>query len=156
MAAKNLVIDTSVASAATERITLDRTSKNCCDFLKEVLACDHRFVMTPSIKTEWDQHQSAFSRKWRLAMIARKRVTLINVEANERLREEFDAIASDKIVISRDEKARIPFTKAAISIYALRDIAWINPDKAEETPIEWLRSGANAEPERLLGSRRKL
>lgn len=177
MAAKNLVIDTSVASAATERITLDRTSKNCCDFLKEVLACDHRFVMTPSIKTEWDQHQSAFSRKWRLAMIARKRVTLINVEANKRLREEFDAIAStdkdreamwkdsmlieaaiasDKIVISRDEKARIPFTKAAISIHLLRAIAWINPDKAEETPIEWLRSGANADPERLLGFRRKL
>jgi hypothetical protein len=66
------------------------------------------------------------------------------------------AIASDKIVISRDEKARIPFTKAAISIHLLRAIAWINPDKAEETPIEWLRSGANADPERLLGFRRKL
>jgi hypothetical protein len=33
----------------------------------------------------------------------------------------------------------------------LKAIAWINPDKPEESPIAWLKCGANPEPERLLG-----
>jgi hypothetical protein len=169
---KSLVIDASVASAATERITPDRTPKNCCDFLKTVLDCHHRLVMTPDLKTEWDRRQSAFSRKWRSSMIARKRLDYHNIGANESLRERIDAIAetdkdrkamgkdyilieaaiaADKIVISRDEKARNPFQKSAINIRELQNIAWVNPDKPEEDPIEWLKSGANLNSKRLLG-----
>jgi len=178
MIAKKLVIDTSVASAATERITPDRTSKSCCDFLKTVLVldCHHRLVMTPDLKTEWDRHQSAFSRKWRLSMIAKKRFDYLNIGADESLRTRIEAIAetdkdrkamekdyilieaaiaSDKVVISRDQKARVPFQKAAIRIRELQNIAWINPDKPDENPIEWLKSGANPDAERLLGFSKK-
>jgi hypothetical protein len=173
MVGKSLVIDISVASAATERITLDLTSKNCCDFLKAILDCEHHFVMTPDIKDEWDRHQSIFARKWRLKMLGMKRVAILPVEANQKLRARLDAIAktdneraamlkdcllieaaiaSDKTVISRDERARIPFKQAAIAgIRELQNIVWVNPDKPEETPIEWLKSGANPESERLLG-----
>jgi len=174
MIAKNLVIDASVACAATERITLDQTSKNCCDFLKAVLDSkyDHCLVMTPSIKEEWNSWQSTFTRKWRLAMIAKKRVKPLNIQANHDLRARLDAIAetdiereamwkdiilieaaiaTDKIIISRDEKARNPFQKSAISIKELREILWANPDKPEENAIEWLKQGANPDIERLLG-----
>jgi hypothetical protein len=62
------------------------------------------------------------------------------------------AIATDQTIISRDEKARSPFKKAAIAgIKEIQNIAWINPDKSEESPIEWLKSGANPDVERLLG-----
>jgi hypothetical protein len=172
MAAKSLVIDTSVASAATERITPDKSSKNCCDILKAILASKHHLVMTSGIKVEWDQHQSAFSRKWRLSMIAKKRLDYLNIGADEKLRLRIEAIAqtdkereamekdmilieaaisTDKIIISRDEKARTPFSKAAITIRELKAIAWINPDKPEEGSINWLKSGANLDAERLLG-----
>lgn len=172
MAAKSLVIDTSVASAATERITPDKSSKNCCDILKAILDSKHRLVMTSGIKVEWDQHQSAFSRKWRLSMIAKKRLNYINISINEKLRSRIDeiaqtdkereamwkdyilieaAIATDKIIISRDEKARTPFQKAAIKINELAAIAWVNPDKLEEDSINWLKSGANLDLQRLLG-----
>jgi hypothetical protein len=175
MAAKSIVIDTSVASAATEKTTLDKSSKNCCDVLKAVLDYNFRLVMTPEIKDEWNKHQSTFSRKWRLSMIAKKRLDYLNIGANESLRARIDtiamltdkdreamwkdyilieaAIATDKIIISRDEKARTPFHKAAIMISELKAIAWVNPDKPEEDSINWLRSGANLDAERLLGFR---
>jgi DNA-binding GntR family transcriptional regulator len=65
------------------------------------------------------------------------------------------ALATDKIVVSLDDNtARRFFTLAAQGVEELSElkaIAWVNPDKPEETPISWLKGGANTEPERLLG-----
>lgn len=65
------------------------------------------------------------------------------------------ALATDKIVVSLDDNtARRFFTLAAQGVEELSElkaIAWINPDKPEESPIAWLKCGANPEPERLLG-----
>lgn len=65
------------------------------------------------------------------------------------------ALATDKIVISLDDNtARRFFALAAQGVEELRElkaIAWVNPDKPDERPIEWLKNGAKAEPERMLG-----
>ncbi|PZU93156.1 MAG: hypothetical protein DCE90_17045 [Pseudanabaena sp.] len=65
------------------------------------------------------------------------------------------ALATDKIVISLDDNtARRFFALAAQGVEELSElkaIAWVNPDKPDESPIEWLKNGANAEPERRLG-----
>jgi hypothetical protein len=65
------------------------------------------------------------------------------------------ALSTDKIVVSLDDNtARRFFTLAAQGVEELSElkaIAWVNPDKPEETPIAWLKGGANPEPERLLG-----
>ena len=88
-------------------------------------------------------------------------ILLENLTENQRSQVKKDihlieaALATDKIVVSLDDKtARRFFTQAAHEIEELRElkaIAWINPDKPEETPIAWLKGGANPEPERLLG-----
>ena len=61
------------------------------------------------------------------------------------------AIATDRLVTSRDEKARRLFGCASVAVGQLRQIVWVNPTKADETPIEWLRNGARAEAHRQLG-----
>ena len=65
------------------------------------------------------------------------------------------ALATDKIVVSLDDNtARRFFALAAQGVEELSElkaIAWVNPDKPDESPIEWLKNGANAEPERMLG-----
>ena len=61
------------------------------------------------------------------------------------------ALASDKTVISLDDKtARKLFSQASQNIDEIKEIVWVNPDKSEEKPIEWLMNGALAETERFL------
>lgn len=171
---RHLVIDASVAHASGGEDTTSSTSKNCRDFLKAVLEVCHCVVMTPEIKEEWNNRQSGFAREWRVAMVSRKKLIYCsNIQVNNKLWETIEmiaasdkqhkelvkdlclieaAITTDKTVISLDEKARKLFDKAATQMTELRNIVWVNPDKAEEKPIEWLRNGAKSESDRRLGT----
>lgn len=60
------------------------------------------------------------------------------------------ALATDKIVISLDERVRKLFAKAAEQVNELKDIIWVNPAKPEEQAIIWLENGAEPEIERQL------
>src|SRR5205807_4066463 len=62
------------------------------------------------------------------------------------------ASRADRIVVSMDERVRSYFHEITHRIQILMHIAWVNPCKSEETPLDWLRKGAQAERERLLGS----
>jgi hypothetical protein len=104
------------------------TSKNCHDFLK------NKIYLTD--------------------------VLLDNITDNQRLEVKKDihlieaSLATDKIVVSLDDNtARRFFTQAAKEVEELcelKAIAWVNPDKLEEDSINWLKSGANLDAERLL------
>lgn len=61
------------------------------------------------------------------------------------------AFQADRIVISMDETVRYCFHEITRRIRALKRIAWVNPCKSEEMPIDWLKNGAELERERLLG-----
>jgi ABC-type iron transport system FetAB ATPase subunit len=62
------------------------------------------------------------------------------------------ALATDRRIVSLDENtARKYYTQAAKTIPKLREIVWVNPDKPEEQPIEWLQAGAPADDFRMLG-----
>jgi len=170
---KLLVIDASVARSCGAPNATFPTSKNCRDFLNEVLTVCHRMVLTNDIKEEWDEHQSIYAKKWRSVMVAKKQVVYrLDIVADQTLRDKLDkvaesdrpreamwkdchlleaAIATDKIVISLDEKARNPFDKAAKSIKELQEIMWVNPDKSEENTLVWLSNGAAIEKKRQLG-----
>ena len=65
------------------------------------------------------------------------------------------ALVTDKIVVSRDDTVRELFSLTAHSVGELRSIAWVNPEKEEETLIPWLAKGAKSGRERLLSSRPK-
>ncbi|MEQ8997925.1 MAG: hypothetical protein RID53_15650 [Coleofasciculus sp. B1-GNL1-01] len=173
---KRLVIDASVARSSGGEDATYPTSVHCRDFLQAVLDICHKIVMTSDIKEEWDKHQSIFALRWRRRMVAKgKFVFLKEVSGDKELWDKIDliaatdkqraemfkdvrlleaAIATDKTVISLDDNtARTFFSQAASEINALKDIVWVNPDKVEEeTPIEWLKSGAKPESKRLLAT----
>jgi hypothetical protein len=173
---KRLVIDASVARAAGGEEATNPTAENCRDFLKAVKKICHKLVMTPEIKEEWNEHQSYFAKRWRSSMVAKKKFVyrqdiavdnelwnLIKAYSETEKQQkamEKDlllieaAIATDKIVISLDERVRELFVKAAADIERLKQVAWVNPDvenREEEGAIAWLKNGAEIESQYLLG-----
>ena len=172
---KRLVIDASIARSAGQEDATYPRSVRCRDFLQAVLEISHRVVMTPDIKKEWDKHQSRFAKKWLRQMVAKKKLYACDITLDDELwtqieshaktdkdREAMEkdlllieaAIATDKIVISLDEKVKELFIKAAADIERLKQVAWVNPDvenTEEKGAIAWLKNGAEIESQYLLG-----
>jgi hypothetical protein len=155
-----LVIDACVAGSAGGEEATHPKSKRCRDFFLAVLDICHRVVMTPDIKDEWTEHESNLARTWRRRMVAKKKLEYrADIETNEELWKQIEgtaasdrereamfkdfrlieaALATDKTVISVDERVRILFGQAAGQVPEIRDIVWVNPDRPEEEPVEWL------------------
>jgi hypothetical protein len=110
-------------------------------------------------------------------MTTRGDVIFLDIDASSRLRREIEravaprpvelramrkdyhlleaAMVTDQNVISLDEIVRALFNRAAVSVVALKNIVWVNPDKRVEEPIEWLDKSAKPERKRMLGFRVK-
>jgi len=109
-------------------------------------------------------------------MYARRKVCWIDAPADDELRSKVEQCApnenkreamlkdihlieaasqADKIVISMDEAVRQCFHEATHEIRKLKQIAWVNPCKSKENPLNWLQNGAEPERERLLGYRKE-
>lgn len=166
---RQLVIDADVACSAGE---LEHPISSACRrFLETMLKVRHHLVMTDTIRKEWRSHSSNFSRKWLTRMHARKLVIPIEVDKDETLRVHIGvalnlgqredankdahlieaAIATDRLVTSRDETARRLFRNASVKVRQLQLVVWVNPTKDDEEPIDWLENGAMAEAHRQLG-----
>jgi hypothetical protein len=63
------------------------------------------------------------------------------------------ALRTDRCVVSLDEKARAFFARASRKVAQIRDVVWVNPERMEEKPLDWLENGAQAEEKRMLGFR---
>ena len=166
---RRLVIDADVVHSAGE--TEHPISSACRKFLETVLDARHHVVMTDAILEEWRRHMSRYSRRWRRRMYGRRLVIQIEVNEDEILRGRIDAavhrdqkaivakdvhlieaaIATDRLVTSKDESVRGVFKGASDQVSDLKQIVWVNPTRDEETPIDWLRNGAKAEAHRMLG-----
>jgi len=169
---KRLVVNASVARAAGGKGATASVSINCTEFLETFRdECPHHIVMTPELSEEWNAHQSNFAARWLKSMIARKRFNYIaplqdtalsdKIDTTatgetdiEALRKDFHllhaALATDQTVISLDETIRRLFGRASQQVGEIRNIIWVNPDKAEEQPIVWLQNGAPPEAHRRL------
>jgi hypothetical protein len=107
--------------------------------------------MTPLLRDEWKRHQSLFARAWLAEMTSRAKVEAIADIRNEALRVEAPgtasatkdlhlieaALATDKIVISLDERAR-----AELAVPAAAEVMWIHPVDEGGRVIYWLNKGA--------------
>jgi hypothetical protein len=169
-----LVVDASVASAAGGKTATASAPKLCRDFLstlRDKTGC--RVVMPPTLRDEWEEHMSGFTRVWLRNMTQRGRVIPKDVEPSSRIRREIEraaarkksealalqkdfhlveaAIANDKTVVSLDEEVRRLFKAAARSVTAIQKVVWVNPTNEAEQPLAWLRNGARAESLRMLG-----
>jgi hypothetical protein len=170
-ASRRLIIDADVAQSSGQAAAVDPTSVKCRQFLQSALDICHRVVLTPAILDQWKQHKSRFARAWLSSMWARKKVDRLSPSLDDRLRSAVEsvgmsekhrrvlmndlhlveaAIATDGIVVSRDDTARDLFRAASATLGRLRRIVWVNPaDEAD--PSEWLAKGATAEEGRMLG-----
>lgn len=160
---RRLVVDANVARSAGE--TEHAVSSACRSFLNAITKSEHRVVMTDEIQQEWREHASKYSSRWLTSMYARKLVFRSAVRRDDQFRKRVAqhhrnthdmhlveaATATDRLVASQDERARLEFGTAAVNIRELRRIVWVNPAREAEAPIDWLRSGAVAEASRMLG-----
>jgi hypothetical protein len=165
------VIDASIARAAGSHEATHPTGKLCRDFLQTVRGVCHRMAWNASIKAEWDKHQSAFAKTWFVSMFQMRKVRPISDEPNEDFREAIRlhspdsgvveamlkdahlieaAQATDQRVGALDETVRGHFGRMSATFEALQMIVWANPVAEGEPCLEWLRTGADAEPHRLL------
>lgn len=60
------------------------------------------------------------------------------------------AIATDKIIISLDDKMRDYLSTVIGELPEIKEIMWSNPSKEEEQVIQWLEEGANWDYNRQL------
>ena len=167
---RRLVIDADVVHSAGE--TDHPISSACRRFLETVLDVGHQVVMTDAIMAEWHHHMSRYSRRWRRQMYGRRRVYRIEMqkERDNNMRKRIDravhrdqraivakdvhlieaAIATDRLVTSKDGSARGVFKDASDGVVELKQIVWVNPACANEEPIKWLENGARAEAHRMI------
>ncbi len=166
---KLLIIDASVARSSGEKDAKNPDSKYCREFLNGVLEICHKIVMTPEIRDEWKKHESNFALTWRSSMMQKKKIHILkDISLDHDLWNQVEtvaksdkdrgimikdmlliegAIATDKIIISLDEKVRTLFQQ----VPKISNILWVNPAKPEEKALEWLENGAPIETQRLLG-----
>jgi len=169
--AKQLVVDASVARASGGSDAVHPTAASARNFLKKVLDCSHKAVMTPAILEEWNAHQSKFARSWRKSMVARKILVVTDVVEYQGIRAKVEvsknldvhkaamikdchlidaAMATDKQIISLDDTARGLFAGVAEDFPSIGDVLWINPVERIERVGLWLEGSNKCEEWRLL------
>lgn len=167
---RRLVVDASVTACASEKD--HPVSSACRAFLDEMYTVCHRVVVSPEIVREWQDHFSNFFVVWLGAMQARSKIVRYEPEGSINLEQAMTtegfssleeaavlkdlllveaALQTDKVVISRDERARKLFGRLAKHERALRTLVWVNPVLDDDAPLEWLRSGARLQRDRRLG-----
>ena len=173
LSSRRIVIDADVVCAAGGEAATNELSRSCRDFLRAVHDICHRAVLSTELAAEWKKHQSKFTRKWRRWMDGKKKLSRRDCPANHALRSKVSAVlteserneaekdfhlveaalATDKIVISCEDKARGLFAKASASVPELADIMWVNVRAQAPGNLEvWLKGGAAMKKEYCLGS----
>lgn len=155
-----VVVDADIARSAGAS---EGMAKACRAALEAARESSLQLVWTPSIRLEWQRHQSKFARKWLRSMYARKLVhgrtdaphpglrsacyalpvesgrttTLKDVHLLEA------AIATDQRLLSRDENARTTFSSLEAAAHILGAIHWGNP--TQPACLSWIERGLPTE-----------
>jgi len=143
MESKLLVIDASVAGAASEKE--HPRSSACRKTLDSALAICHRIVFCKKLLQEWKEHKGRYASCWLDSMLARRKVQMpkdtdqpqnelpAGVQLNEKELEAYKkdshllevALTSDKIIITLDDNL-IDICRKIRKYSAIR---FINPEK---------------------------
>ena len=117
--------------------------------------------MTIEIKSQWDMVNSMIANQFISIMASRQLIAILNSIKNN-IRVKFQnlnypqnikvpserdihlveaALDVDKIVISKDKKARLNFCIISDDLEDIRSIMWADPTMTEENAIIWLENG---------------
>lgn len=168
-----LVIDTNIVRAASAGIT--PTASACNAILNETLTLCHKVVLTQALDAEWRRHLSHVSTQWLRRMQSRRgKVVQLAGDAPATIARQLElaignagvseheqaalrkdahlviaALATDRRILSLDDRARGVFQRVVAAYPALAPIMWVNPN-TDSTCIEWLRQGAPDDAARHL------
>ncbi len=169
---KVIVIDASILRTAGEPSKIDQRSAKCRQFLEAMRRICHRAILTPEMKVEWDKHQSNFGTRWRASMARIGKIVFSHIEIDQTLRSAIRdaspdkhiaeimikdarlieaALASDQIVVSLDDKARLHFRDICVRITRLKRVSWINPNVKSDQYVKWMEEGAKSLKDHKLG-----
>jgi hypothetical protein len=174
---RRIVVDASVARSAGE--AAHPVSRHSREFLQAMLRICHRVVMTKEIRQEWRRHQSNFTYRWLATMTSKRKVFNASVDvarqealvsaihgsdltANQRGAVEKDCLlvnaawATDNLIASNDDRMRKLLATQVDTTPGLAQLIWVNPTAPDETPIQWLESGARDDNNRRLDARREV
>jgi hypothetical protein len=131
--------------------------------------------MTTEVFDEWKRHERDFARKWRIGMIARKKLRVGPVDSRDDLRQavrnsglaeeqeaalEKDlhvleaALQTDCGIASLDETLRELVEASQAMRACARGLDWVNPER-EDDAVQWLEDGARAGSRPLVRQVRK-
>ena len=120
------------------------------------------------MRQEWQKHASGFSQTWMRRMYAKGKIVGMNdvgqqillervsiavasdypTEAWPEIEKDFHlvhaALATDRIIISGDRRARDAYQNASRRIRELGPICWVNPAVHGDLLLRWLRGEAEA------------
>jgi hypothetical protein len=162
-----LVIDASVTrSAHAGQKHIQQASSLAA--LNDALDICHRIVFTEALRKEWHRHRSNYSARWLGSMYAKKKVEVVpgpgesdsfrdqvlacaaKGKDREAMAKDFllieAALATDAIIISRDDAARTLFRQAASQVPRLRPLIWANP-ATDSCFGDWLWGRCKPSPE---------
>lgn len=129
-------------------------------------------LLTNPIQAEWNDHQSAFARRWRTEMMARKKIEWVEISPKNSLQKRIARAVSDKFVAaiiekdrhiieaglvtdqriaSLDDRVRDHLKEHSRLLSEVASICWLNPITPDDVAISWLESGAPADSFRTLG-----
>ena len=169
-----LVIDASIARATGEVTSRSDLSRSLHHLLNAIQAGSFYVVFDSELKAEWARHQSNFARTWRTKMFSSKRLRILDVDADAELRTSCEAIAlsdvqflalwkdfhlvelalaTDKRVLSTDQRIAEILHPLARNIKTLRKICWVNPTPPDSDTLKWLAAKAPLDDFRMLGYR---
>src|SRR5262249_51320366 len=94
-----LVVDASIARAASSVQSADPIGTACRDFLIAVRGVCHRMAWSQAIKAEWDKHQSLFAEGWLASMMDLKKLRPVKDEPWAELREAIEGHSDDKNLV---------------------------------------------------------
>lgn len=165
---RHAIVDANVVGAATaDDDASDLRGVACRDALRALRAGSLHIVLTAFLRYEWSCHASGYAREWHRYMAERSRTCEENWEFYDtHLRDRVKrvvcsdedmhlieaAIATNGVIISSDNRARKRFKRAAAIVTELASIAWVDPTRPTDSPIEWIEDGAPEERGRLLGA----
>ena len=128
--------------------------------------CKHKVVFSNELWEEWMGNRSGHAWTWMRTMRARKLVVRIAVPTDAGLREKFNrlavnvgildamnkdihlleaAMATDRIIASKENEAHAHFAVVCDHIGEIRDVMWVNPVDEEDACAGWLKQWSACE-----------
>ncbi|WP_142217671.1 hypothetical protein [Streptomyces sp. SLBN-118] len=144
--------------------------------MEEILHVGHYVALNQALLKEWQKHRSNYSLQWLSYMQRRGKVRLVRcpetrnriltncvngtdaITSNQKdaVRKDFlllhCAWASDELVSSMDEKMRKLLSILALECAEIGSVTWVNPARAEDKAVGWVKAGARTEEDRKLRS----